>query len=556
MIKKIIEDVIKSQREHAKQSILAFAETYFPHYLKFKTSKEQRHIYKLLEAASKERGKKIAFAAPRGSGKSTLITQIYVLYSVCYSLEKYIMIISNTASQSIQILNNVKQELKENELLRRAFPEVCNAGETARFIHWQKDSIITGNKIMVIALGAEQGIRGRRMGANRPTLVVVDDLENSESTFSRGSREKMKGIFENSILMSGSEITNYLIIGNLFHPHCLLSDYVCEKKTNQWIHECYSAIMKMPTADKLWDEWSQIYNSNREFEGSGGPDVALKYYQLHETEMNEGALLFWPERYSLYDMMVMREENPISFQNELQNQPIDPTLVFFNTDEFRHWNVSHKSVEELLRWIGSSLELYGFCDPALGRYAMKGDYSAIIVLAYDRAHNVIYVIEADIKRCRPDELIDDILAYCRPYKFVRFGVEANGFQEFVIDQLQKKADEAGIRIVFDKIESKQDKLVKIQALRFWFKGGGLQFCSSQRELLEEARYFPKGKHVDGLDALAMAVNLITSTGQSDIKQQSEILKKVSSSINRKGWKNITVAGRGVIDNSEGLFNIK
>ena len=527
MIKKITDDAISIQREFASQSILTFSETYMSLYLKYKTSAEHKHICNLLISATKQRGHKIAIAAPRGCGKSTIVTLIYILYSICYEKEKYIVLVSNTVKQVTQILGNVKYELRNNTKLQKAFPKACAVGAMRRLLHWQKDSIMTGNGITVEAISARQEPRGRRSGPNRPTLVIADDFESSESTFNFASRENMKETFENSILLMGDETTNYLIIGNLFHPHCLLGDYVKDDKKNPWIHECYSAIMEMPKADKLWDEWRQIYNFNKGFENSGGPEAALKFYNQNEAAMNEGAILFWPERYSLYDLMTFREENPITFQRELQNQPIDESRLVFDTDKIRQWNTKFNSTDDLLDSIGNALEIYGFCDPAMGKHAMKGDFSAVIVLAFDRVSNIAYVIEASIKRCRPEELIDDILAYCSLYPFVKFGVEANGFQEFVVDQLQKKADELKISIVFDKIDTRQEKETKIQALRFPINSGALQVCSAHRELLDEFKYFPAIKHDDALDSLAMAMALIKDAGRCDMKVQSEVLKKIN-----------------------------
>jgi predicted phage terminase large subunit-like protein len=550
MTNRLLSDALKIQREQTKGSILAFAETYFSHYLKYETSEHQKHIYKVLLSISKERGKKFALAAPRGCGKSTLVTQIYVLYSICHGTEKYITIISNTASQAMQILDNIKRELRENELLRRAFPEVCHLGGITRLVHWQKDSIITGNKVMVRAFGSGQHMRGRRMGADRPSLIIADDFEDADSTFSPESREKMKNIFENSILLSGSDATNYIIIGNLFHPHCLLGDYLRDDKNNPWIRERYAAIERMPDRLDLWEEWSSIYNHKKDFDGAQGLEAAQKYYDLHKHEMDAGAILFWPERYTLYDLMIMKEENEISFLNELQNQPVDSRLLTFNTDDFRYWNVPPKSIGDLT---GPSFEYYAACDPSLGKSTVKGDYSAIIVLAYDRVRDIIYVIEADIKRRCPEELMEDILTYCSRYKFVKFGVEANGFQAFVVEQLQKKADELNRHVVFDQIVNNQDKIVRIQLLRFPIKGGRLQFCSTHKELLEEARYFPKIRHDDGLDALEMAVKLINNVSQCNLKQQVDIMKRISSpSLGMRSEDLFMYDGKRVID----LFGFK
>ncbi|MCX5638617.1 MAG: hypothetical protein NTX52_13150, partial [Planctomycetota bacterium] len=227
----LLDQAIRMKREQGSKSIMAFAELFLPHYLRYKTSKAHRDIYNTLYTITNERGKKLVIAAPRGFGKSTLITLIYVLYSICYGKERFIVLVSNTASQVTQTLANIKKELMENAELVRA----CKTGAVSRLVHWQKESILTGNEIQVRALGSGQKIRGRRSGADRPTLIISDDFENADNTFSPESREKLKDIFEKSILMEGFEKTNFIFIGNLYHPHCLLGEYISESKKNQWI---------------------------------------------------------------------------------------------------------------------------------------------------------------------------------------------------------------------------------------------------------------------------------------------------------------------------------
>lgn len=520
-----LNDAIRIKREQGSKSILAFAELFLPHYLKYKTSKAHRKIYNALQVITVERGKKVAIAGPRRFGKSTLVTLIYILYCICYSKEKFIVIVSNTSAQAIQILANVKKEFMENIELRRAFSEICKAGVLSRMRHWQKDSIITGNGIRVLALGSGQKIRGRREGADRPTLIIADDLENAQNTFSPESRDKIKELFESSILMAGFEETNYIFLGNLFHPHCLLSEYISEQKKGQWIQFRYAAVEEMPVRTDLWGSWSAIYNGKQDFESSSGPEGAFKYYLANRPEMDKGAVLLWPERYELYELMVMREQNEYSFLSEMQNMPLDPKQIIFNTDDFHYWDDDGKSVDDLLKSLGSDVEFYGACDPSLGESPAKGDYSSIVILAKAKGVNkTMYVIAADIERRPVDKIVEDILAYATRYQFVKFGIEANGFQKIVLELAEKEAQKLNIRIRFEAIDSRGDKKVRIQGLKIWTKGGSLQFSKKHRHLLEECRYFPKGKFEDGLDGLEMAVSLISPSKEADIVKVKKMIE--------------------------------
>jgi len=255
----------------------------------------------------------------------------------------------------------------------------------------------------------------------------------------------------------------------------------------------------------LWEKWRNIYNSREKFEDASGPEAALKYYEANRQIMDEGAVLLWPERHSLHNLMIAREENELSFMSELQNSPLDSKVCIFNADELHYWDGIYQCVENLLHALGDNAEFYGACDPSLGGQNLKGDYSAIVILVRDKRDGVLYVIEADIKRRTPTETIDDILAYCRRYKFTRFAVEINQFQKMLYDQLVERAKKQSNYAPFEQVTNTSDKVKRIQALQPSVKNGTIKLAKYLRLLLEQIRYFPKGKYDDGLDALEMAV---------------------------------------------------
>ena len=282
------------RRETAQKSLLNFARLYLSDHLRFSPSKAHLEIYELLFDMLKNRGKKVAIAAPRDFGKSTMITLIYILYCICYEKERFIVIISNTASQAMKILENVKKELTENTRLKEDFPEICEVDKKPKPPRWTQTGIITRNNIEVLALGSEQQIRGRKHGSHRPTLVIADDLEDAENTFSEETNEKRKEWFSKSVLKVGSEGTNFLIIGNLHHPRSMLAEYVAPDLNISWTKRIYKALITGPINMALWEKWRNIYQGKERFNGSIGPKVARQFYEANRASMDEGAELIWP----------------------------------------------------------------------------------------------------------------------------------------------------------------------------------------------------------------------------------------------------------------------
>src|ERR1700743_2875436 len=61
--------------------------------------------------------KYVAIAAPRGHAKSTAVTLGYGLATLLFRERKFMILVSDTESQSSLFLGNIKQQLQENEQL-------------------------------------------------------------------------------------------------------------------------------------------------------------------------------------------------------------------------------------------------------------------------------------------------------------------------------------------------------------------------------------------------------------------------------------------------------
>jgi len=129
--------------------------------------------------------------------------------------------------------------------------------------------------------------------------------------------------------------------------------------------------------------------------------------------------------------MVQRENDLLGFNSELQNEPLNPNECLFKLDEYSHWTDQYRTLDEFLQTRGEYLEFYAACDPGLGKDQMRGDYTAIVILARDRKDKTLSVVIADIQRYEPTETIDALFAYYQRFKFVRLAIETNQFQDLL-----------------------------------------------------------------------------------------------------------------------------
>ena len=523
MNSKIYNKASALRRKAGQESLHAFAKLYLSEHVHIAPSNAHLEIYKVLYDMVTNRGKKVAIAAPRDFGKSTMITLAYIIYLICYAREHFIVIISNTASQARKILDNVRSELTENEALRRDFPEIFESNGKPKPPRWTNDDIITRNNVEILALGYGQQIRGRKHGHHRPTLVIMDDIEDGENTFSPETKEKMKRWLERSVLKVGSSLSNFLFIGTVHNSFSLLGDYLSSEVDPSWIGKKYKAVKEWPENMHTWEHFWKIRSGKEVYNNAKGPLTAQKYYQDNKLSMDKGAVILWPQKWNLCNLMEMHAENELSFRSEMQNEPIDTDKMSFDVDNFTYMDSEYPSVDALLRTLGNKVSFCGACDPAL----MGGDYSAIIVLAIHG--DDYYVIVADIARKDQDKLIKDILAYAKRYEFSSFAVEANSFQELMVSALEKEARAQGVFINLTPIKNSGHKQQRILSLYSWVKNGSIKFCKSDKLLLDQFRMFPRGKHDDGPDALEMAMRVSHECHRGDL----EILSTDKKDIYRK-----------------------
>ena len=240
--------------------------------------------------------------------------------------------------------------------------------------------------------------------------------------------------------------------------------------------------------------------------------MAKQFFEANREAMLAGTEVLWPENEDYYTLMLMREsEGPASFDSEKQNEPVNPADCLFLEEEFHYWDDRWESSAELIAAVGKNATWIGACDPSLGKSGKHADDSAIITLLRDSSTGTLYVIDADIKRRKPDLIIEHVLAYRRLRKYRTFAFESNQFQSLLADELTRRSNAERLYMPVEPVTHTSDKLARIQGLQPLVRSGTLQFSRKQTVLLEQLRLFPKAAHDDGPDALEMAVDAARSS---------------------------------------------
>ncbi len=217
---KLIKTMIKDKKVRiaiTTKSHWYFFHFYFAHYVKYPIAPFHEEIFSILD---NEKIKLAVVVAFRGSAKSTLITMSYVLWSILgVQQKKFIVICGQTDQKARQYLVNIKNELLNNELLKKdlgPFEEEKNSLGNATALIIKKLNV----KIMISSV--EQSIRGMRHGEYRPDLIILDDVEDINSVKTREGRNKTFNWLTGEVIPAGSENTRLIAIGNLLHEDSLL----------------------------------------------------------------------------------------------------------------------------------------------------------------------------------------------------------------------------------------------------------------------------------------------------------------------------------------------
>jgi predicted phage terminase large subunit-like protein len=404
----------------------------------------------------------------------------------------------------VGFLSDIKRELESNELLMRDFPEICELGRKPAPARWSQREIITRNGIKVLALGTGQQIRGRRNLEARPSLIIMDDIEPGDAVQNPESVYKLNDWVTKSVLKSGTTKTNMLCVGTIHNYGSLLAQLTSPNAYPGWNKRIYRSVVSWSEAGNLWEQWIRIYNHQDAYGGEEGPTAARKFYEANEAAMLQGAQVLWPASKSYYDLMVMRERDGyISFDSEMQNEPVNPRDCPFNEKDRHDWTDRFASEEELLASLAGHVKIVGACDPSMGKQNKSSDYSAIITVACDTNSKAMYVLDADVERRLPDKIINDILVHHKRRNYSKFVFDSVQAQEFIASKLRERARAEGIYLHVEDFKATRDKRARIEALQPMMKDGTIQFNKRHYMLLEQMKYFPKG-HDDALDALEMA----------------------------------------------------
>lgn len=442
-------------------------------------------------------------AAPRGHAKSTLTSFAFPIWCICYGYKKFIVIISATGPVAKQFIIDIRNELEFNERIKEDFGEMKNDDM------WNSNEIYTRKThVFLTSKGAGAQMRGMKFNSTRPDLVILDDLETAEQVASPSQNAALKQWFNSDVMPMGAVNCSFFYIGTVLSYDALLYHMLNDGEYSSWVRKTFKAVIKFSDSP-LWKEWEDIMVDLER--GDHAYSDAMEFYHKHKDEMLKGTEVLWPDqRPDMYEhLMERRLASEEGFASEFQNDPQTENTRIFKTDWLKNnLYIDHPAIKEICIAI----------DPAIGG-KRNNDFSAIIAVARCQ-DNYFYVLEADLAKRRPEQIIEDAKAIIAMYYHYepKIVCETNQMQQFFSSTLQRDLVQAGIYLEWIEVmhTNGDSKVARIESLVPHIRQGHIKFKEGQRILLSQLKNFPKG-HDDGPDCLEMALHPLL---QSSVAQFS------------------------------------
>ena len=469
-----------------------------------------------------ERGIETVILAARGSAKTTLVCLIYALHKICYSTEKYILLLSSTLPRTREKTRDIHSEVTHNDLLKRIFFLTFEGNRQA-----SKESFVINSRYgecYVHGQSFNSQIRGAKYKNSRITLALLDDVVHGEEVFSEEQRIKALRQFNTDLKLSSQPGTNFIYIGTRIHNEDLGSELA---RRPTWKSREYPAFERWPDNMKLWNEWEDIYR-NPSYIKEVAEAKAHKFYLKNKKEMIKGAKVLWPERENVYDLMKERLDiGPRAFDAEKQMIPFLSGESLFQNISYFQWDTRDgmegffiPKFNKFIPYDSGRFTKYYALDPATGERKKATQKktlskSARIIAAKDEKTGFVYVIDCWMDRKPPSKIIYEMYDLHHHHDFYKMGFEENLFKELFGDYIkimkEKWRDDHKIKLelptipVWNSIKKEQ----RIYGIEPKVSSGKILINKHiAPDFLAQLKTYPNSDHNDGLDALEILMQVI------------------------------------------------
>lgn len=447
-----------------------FAKHFFPDRFYADFSSLHREIFKLIDSSEK----RVVIAAPRGLGKTSIVGLAMAAKAILFRQAHFIVYVSNSATSAEAQTENLKRELLSNKMIRRLFGDIRITPSDDLDEQFSRKAWVAYGDCMVLPRGSGQQVRGSLFKNYRPDLIIVDDLEDTETIENELIRKSRKEWFFGDLMKCVSTTRpawRIVYIDTLKHQDALLQELLDLKTWASTRLSICDDNYKSLAPEFVTDE--QIHEEVEDHRNSGTLDV---------------------------------------FYRERRNIAISTEDASFRAEYFKYYEESDTWFRQL------SLENMVLIDPAKTAKLSSAD-SAIVGWGFDPIGNRLFVRDIVAGKLHPEQLYDEALKMATRLNARVIGIEVTSLNEFVTYPFRTAMLQRGQN--FELIELKarggsgayaqggRGKEGRVAALVPFYRQGCVyhnRTCCGQLET--QLLGFPRSKRWDVMDAAAYVVEIL------------------------------------------------
>jgi hypothetical protein len=308
-----------------------------------------------------------AYIAPRNTGKSTWWFLILPLWAAAHGHVKFAAAFAASATQAETHLATFKKQIDNNSMLRRDYPDLCAPARrpSGASVADTQNMYVAKSGFTFAARGIDSSSLGMKVDEQRPDLLLCDDIEPDESSYSPELAAKRKTTLVDAIFPLNI-YARVVICGTVTMPGSIIHQLVKHARgiqTEDWIREegiraHYSApIAQRPdgTERSMWPaKWPLTYLKQIEHTRSYAKNMA------NDPLAADGAL--WspedfrypepPDDYNRFD-----GTDPVTGADPVTHMmlSIDPAVTAKRTSDFTglavvSWSAQHQRCTVHAAW--------------------------------------------------------------------------------------------------------------------------------------------------------------------------------------------------------------
>ena len=375
------------------------------------------------------RNKKTLVLSPRSSGKSTIGTVGFALWKIVRNPNERILVVSNTQSQAESFLYLIRTHLESNEKLIDLFGEF-KGDKTWTNTELEVRKPSGYGKVAKEKTVSALGVGGSLIGKHY-SCVLADDLVDDDSCYTQVQRDKIEEWF-------------YMVLLPMLEPDGEM--HICGTRWAQ--DDLYGRLMQKKRKD-------------------GTPVYKTKVFKIWKDEKKRVSL--WEERFPPDYIDELKDEaGTVWFSMQYMNEVKDIGASPIRASWLNY--VSEQSVPY------ERLSIFQGVDLSTGE---SKDYFGHCTIGVDKRNNDVYVLDTFEDKLTFLSQQEKIIEFDRAWYPQVIGLETNGYQMVMAQELIRKHGNLPIRT----IHQTKDKITRLMRVSPAFEMGRVYFVEKRCEPL-------------------------------------------------------------------------